>query len=139
MIKYPVEAEKDEVRTAGIGLPISAKSSILICRKINRMETAKAKEFLQDVIDKKRCINRKYPIKACQEILRILESAEKNAENKGLENTVIRTICAEKGSNRMRMKRRRSFGSRLKNTNIKVIVKGGKGVKDEHKAKVRGQ
>src|SRR4030042_1729276 len=121
MIKYPVKVEKDEVRTAGIGLPISAKSSILICRKINRMETAKAKKFLQEVIEKKRCINKKYPIKACNEILKILESAEKNAENKGLENTVIRTICAEKGSNRMRMKRRRSFGSRLKNTNIKVI------------------
>ena len=70
----------------------------------------------------------------------MLESAEKNAEYKGLENTVIRTICAEKGSKRLRMKRRRSFGSRLKNTNIKILLKEGKkGVKDEHKKQVRGK
>lgn len=140
MVKYPVEAGKDEVRAAGAGLSISTKSSILVCRKINRMETKKAKRFLQDMIDEKRSMNGKYFTKTCREILTVLESAEKNAEYKGLENTVIRTICAEKGSKRLRMKRRRSFGSRLKNTNIKILLKEGKkGVKDEHKKQVRGK
>lgn len=126
MIKYPVKVGEKETKTASMGLPISTKSSVLICRKINGMKTDRAKKFLQDLIDKKISINRKYFTKTSVEILKVLESAEKNAENRGMDSTVIRTICAEKGSKRMRMKRRRSFGSRLKSTNIKVVVSGDK-------------
>ena len=137
MIKYPVKIEKEEVKAAGIGLPISTKSSIIICRKINRMKLDKSKKFLHALIGKKTDINGKYFTKTCEEILKILDSAEKNAEYRGMKAPVIRTVCAEKGAKRMRSKRRRSFGSRLKNTNIKIILKEGKEKrkvsKDEHK------
>jgi len=126
MIKYPIKIEKEDVKASGIGLSISTKKSILICKKINNMNLNKAKKFLQDLIDEKRSINGKYFTKTCVEILNILESADKNAVFKGIENPVIKTICAEKGAKRMRMKRRRSFGSRLKNTNIKIVLKENK-------------
>jgi len=141
MIKYPVKTEKNEVKTAGIGLPISTKNSVIICKRINKMELAKSKIFLERLIEKKDKINGKHYTKTCRGILGILESAEKNAEFRGLNNPVIKTICAEKGAKRLRMKRRRSFGSSLKNTNIKIVLKEGvkrpgkenKGEKNEHK------
>jgi len=123
MTKYPVKTEKNEVKAAGIGLPISTKKSIIVCRKINRMKLEDAKRFLQNMIDGKEKIDRKPLTKTCKEILKILESAEKNAEYRGLENPVIKTICAEKGARRLRMRRKRSFGSLLKNTNIKIVLK----------------
>ena len=123
MIKYPVKIGKNEVKAAGIRLPISTKNSVIVCRKINKMKTEKAKKFLQEMIEGKRSINRKYYTKTCKEILKVLESAEKNAKNMGIEKTVIKTISVEKGERRLRMKRRRSFGSELKNTNIKIVLK----------------
>ncbi len=126
MVKYPVKAEKGEVKAAGIGLPISTKRSIMVCKKINKLELEKAKNFLEDMISGKREIERKHFTKTCKEILKILESGEKNAKYSGMEYPLIKTICAEKGAKRLRMKRRRSFGSSIKNTNIKLILKEGK-------------
>ena len=108
MIKYPVKIGKNEVKAAGIRLPISTKNSVIVCRKINKMKTEKAKKFLQEMIEGKRSINRKHYTKTCEEILKVLESAEKNAKNMGIEKTVIKTISVEKGERRLRMKRRRS-------------------------------
>ncbi|UCG95567.1 MAG: hypothetical protein JSV92_00775 [archaeon] len=125
MVKYPVKAGKEEVKAAGIGLPISSKKSVVVCRRINRMKLEKSKRFLQSMIEGKNDINGKRFTKTCKEILKILESAEKNAQYGGLENPVIKTISVEKGARRLRMRRRRSFGSALKNTNIKVILKEG--------------
>ena len=135
MVKYPVEVGKEEAKAAGIGLPISTKNTVLICRKINKMELSKAKRFLREMVERRRSIKGRYYDKTCSGIIEILESAEKNAEYKGIENPIIKTISVEKGPIRRRMKRRRSFGSFLKNTNIKIILKKGKkkGGKDEHK------
>ncbi len=130
MIKYPVKTEKEDVKAAGIGLTISTKKSIIICRNLNGMKLERAMSFLQEVINGKNNINGKHYTKTCMDIVKVLESAGKNAEFKGLETPVIKTICAEKGSRRIRMKRRRSFGRFFKNTNIKVVLKEGKkGVK----------
>jgi len=126
MVGYPVEAKENEVKAAGIGLPLSTKKSTIVCRKLNKMKLDKAKKFLQDLIDKKADIDKKHYTKTAKEILNILESAEKNAQYKGLENLIIKTITAETGPNRIRMKRRRSFGSRLKNTHIKIVLKEAK-------------
>lgn len=133
MIKYPVKVNKDEVRAAGIGLPISSKKSIIICKKINKMDMEKSKRFLQNMIEGKESINGKHFTKTCARILEVLESAEKNAEFRGMENPAIKTICAEKGSKRLRAKRRRSFGSSIKNTNIKIVLAGKAQVKKGEK------
>jgi len=123
MIGYPVEIKENEVKASGIGLQISTKNSVIVCKKLNKMKLDKAKIFLQNLIDKKANINKKHYTKTAKEILKIIESAEKNAQDKGLENLMIKTITAETGPNRIRTKRRRSFGSRLKNTHIKLVLK----------------
>ncbi len=133
MIRYPVKVGENEVKAAGIALPISTKNSIIVCRKINGMPTEKAKKFLGDMIEGKRHINRKHYTKTCKEILKVLESAEKNAKNKGFEKTFIRTISAEKGVTRFRMKRRRSFGIEMKSTNIKIVLRAVEEGKNESK------
>ena len=125
MAGYPVEVGDKEVSVAGIDLPISTKNSIVICRKINKMTLEKAKRFLNDLIEKKIDINGKYYTKTAKEILKILESGEKNAEYRGIENPIIKTISAERGPNRRR-RRRVGFGNKMKSTHIKLVLRGGK-------------
>ena len=73
MVGYPVEAKENEVKAAGIGLPLSTKKSAIVCRKLNKMKLDKAKKFLQDLIDKKADIDKKHYTKTAKEILNILE------------------------------------------------------------------
>jgi len=123
MVKYPVKIGEKEVSASGVDLPISTKNSVIICKKINGMKLDKAKKFLQRLIDEKEDINGKHFTKTSVEILKVLENGESNAKYKGLENLVIKTISAETGAKRRRSKRRRSFGSRLKDTHIKLVLK----------------
>ena len=126
MAGYPVKVGEKEVTVAGIDLPISTKNSIVVCRKINKMELEKAKKFLKLLIDRKIDIDGKHYTKTAKEILKILESGEKNAEYRGLKNPVIKTISAERGPTKLRRRRRRSFGSKMKSTHIKLVLREGK-------------
>ena len=91
-------------KAIGKSLPISTKQSVEICNVIRKKNLQKAKEFLNEVIAEKRPIPYKrydrsmghkkgplsvgrYPIKACKNILAILDSVEANAQFKGM-NTV---------------------------------------------------
>lgn len=98
--------EVDPERTAkasGRDLRISPKAAREICRSISSMRLDKARNFLQDVIDKKKPVpyrrynkevphrrgikgwhSGRYPVKAAREILKILNGLEVNAEDKGL-------------------------------------------------------
>ncbi|MDR3223046.1 MAG: 50S ribosomal protein L22 [Methanobrevibacter sp.] len=99
-------------------LKISPKHSVEICREIRGMKLSKAKDYLVDVIEMKKAIpfkrhNKKvghrkglkgwptgrYPVKASKSILDVLESAEANAEYKGLntENLFIEHISSHRG------------------------------------------
>ena len=126
MANYPVKVGEKEVAASGSDLPISTKNSTLVCKKINKMKLEKAKKLLQDMINEKRSLAGKHYTKTATEILKILENGEKNAKYRGIENPVIKTISAERGAKRLRRKRRRSFGSELKNTHIKLVLKEGK-------------
>ena len=123
---YTFKPEKAYARAYGRNIPISTKDAILICKKIRKKSFFKSKKLLEDLKMKKISLGGKYYTKAVTNILKLLESAEKNAQYKGLENLIIKTITAETGPNRIRMKRRRSFGSRLKNTHIKIVLKEAK-------------
>ncbi|MCD6367934.1 MAG: hypothetical protein J7L45_02500 [Candidatus Aenigmarchaeota archaeon] len=125
MAGYPVEVGEKEVTVAGIDLPISTKNSVIVCRKINKMTLEKAKRFLVDLIEKKTDINGKHYTKTAKEILKILESGEKNAEYRGIENPVIKTISAERGPTKRRRRRTR-FGNKMKSTHIKLVLREGK-------------
>jgi len=103
-------------RAIGKELMISPKHSVEICRILKGMDLEKAKELLEEVAELKRAVPFKrykkqvchqkgkigparFPRKAAREILKVLESAENNAEYKGLmpDNMYIEHIAAHRG------------------------------------------
>jgi large subunit ribosomal protein L22 len=101
-----VKASAREVR-------VSHKSAREICKTIKGMMLARAKQYLRDVMDKKRAVPFKrfkkkaghrrglektyagrYPVKTSKQILKVLEGAEANAEYKGLDTDRLRIIHA---------------------------------------------
>jgi large subunit ribosomal protein L22 len=97
---------------------ISVKNAKHVCRAIRGMYLDKAKKFLEDVIKQKRNINGKYYTKSAKEVLKIILSAEKNAEfkNLDLDKVYIAHIAALKGH-------KRSLGMRMKTAHLEVILK----------------
>ena len=100
-------------KASGRELKISHKAAREVCKAIKGMMLNDAKQYLRDVTAKKKAIpytryNKKlphrhgliktfagrYPIKASQQILDVLESAQSNAENKGLDVDRLRIIHA---------------------------------------------
>ena len=91
-------------KASGRELKVSHKAAREVCKAIKGMMLNDAKQYLRDVAAKKKAIpytryNKKlphrhglvnsfcgrYPIKASQQILDVLGSAQSNAENKGLD------------------------------------------------------
>jgi len=101
-----VTEELDPEKTAiasGREVRVSHKHAREVCNTVKGMMLTQAKEYLRDVMDKKKAIpfkryNKKaghrrglvkafagrYPINASARVLKVLKSAEANAENKGL-------------------------------------------------------
>ena len=111
------------VKASGRQISVSHKSAREICRTINGMMLTQAKQYLRDVTVKKKPVPFKrfrkksghrhglekafagrYPIKAAGKILKLLEGAEANAENKGLDTDRLRIIHAAT-SQAMKIKR----------------------------------
>jgi len=107
-----IEAEK-AVKASGRELRISPKHAREVCKTIKGMRLDKAKRYLKQVIEKKepvpfrrftkklghrhgmhKAMVGKYPVRAAAGILKVLESAEGNAEFKGLDTERLRIIHA---------------------------------------------
>ncbi|MFQ6073711.1 MAG: 50S ribosomal protein L22 [Candidatus Bathyarchaeia archaeon] len=108
--------ELDPERTAkasGREVRVSHKAAREVCAAIRGMMLSEAKEFLQQVIQKKKPVPfrrfkkkvghrhglekafaGRYPVKAAQKIFEVLESAEANADFKGLDTENLRVIHA---------------------------------------------
>lgn len=119
-IKYAY-TDGDKAKTAkaiGRSLKISPKHAVEICKKIKGMDIEEAKDYLEDVILKKKAVpfrrhkkkvghrrgldgwpTGRYPVKAATQILDVLKNAEANAEYKGLdtENLKIIHISSHRG------------------------------------------
>jgi large subunit ribosomal protein L22 len=100
-------------KASGRELKVSHKASREIAKALKGMELSHAKEFLRDVMVKKKpvpytrytkklghkgglekqCVGR-YPIKAAERILQVLQAAQANAENKGLDVDRLRIFHA---------------------------------------------
>ena len=111
-----ITEELDPEKTAiasGREVRVSHKHAREVCKTVKGMMLVQAKEYLLDVMEKKKAIpftryNKKaghrrglvgafagrYPIKASERILKVLQSAEANAENKGLDVDRLRIIHA---------------------------------------------
>ncbi|MEM2112314.1 MAG: 50S ribosomal protein L22, partial [Candidatus Bathyarchaeia archaeon] len=101
------------VKASGRELRVSPKAAREVCTAIKGMKLDAAKEFLEQVINKERIVpfrryhkkvpHRKglqrtsagrYPVKAAQKILEVLESAESNAMYKGFDSEALKVIHA---------------------------------------------
>jgi len=139
--KGTIKNKKVVVETAkavGKDLPISTKNSIEICSFIRGREMQKAKDMLRKAIEKKQAVpfkrftngaghkkgmsGGKFPIKACTEILKIIELAESNAGYKGLNKgtLILKHVKADKASSPAHYGRKR--GRSMKRTHIEIIV-----------------
>lgn len=134
--------KESNARALGRDLPISTKQSIEICNFVRGNKLNKAKEKLNDAISMKKAIPFKrftkdtghkrnmaagrYVVKACSNILKIIESAEANAKNKGLNisNLIVKSIIANKGNRAFRYGRTRRIKN--KRTHIEVVVEEAK-------------
>ncbi len=110
------EEELDPEKTAkasGREVRVSHKAAREICKTIRGMMLTQAKQYLGDVATKKKPVPfrrykkkaghrhglektyaGRYPVKAAGKILNVIEGAEANAENKGLDTERLRIIHA---------------------------------------------
>jgi len=112
IIEEMLDPEKT-AKASGRELKVSHKAAREVCKAIKGMMLNDAKQYLRDVAAKKKAVpymryNKKlphrhglinafcgrYPIKASQQILDVLGSAQSNAENKGLDVDRLRIIHA---------------------------------------------
>jgi large subunit ribosomal protein L22 len=112
VISEDLDPEKT-VKASGREVRVSHKHAREICKTVKGMTLTKAKEYLLDVMDKKKAVPfrryrkkaghrrgldrayaGRYPIKAAERVLKVLKGAEANAENKGLDVDNLRIIHA---------------------------------------------
>lgn len=141
--------KNDMARATGRDISISTKNSIEICNFIRGKKLVRAKAILNDAIDMKKPIPftrytngvghkrgmaaGRFAINACKEILAILESAEINAQQKGLDTSRLDIvhICAQMASRPHHYGRKR--GVKMKRTHIEIVLGEIKGNEDDPK------
>lgn len=149
--KYSARIGENCAKAVGLALPISRKQSVMICKFIRNKNVQIAKKHLADVILKKRAVPftrfnddmghkagmaaGRYPVKACQHILSLLESAEANAQFKGLSTAdlVVLHAGAQKGPDSWRYGRH--IRRQAKRTHIEIVLEERKAAKKEKQVK----
>lgn len=137
-LKYSNKLDDENVAKAILrDAAISTKHSIEICSRIRKKKLEKVKKILELVIAKEKPIKYtrftegaghktgigpgKFPVKAAQEILKIIKSAESNALDKGLsKNLKIAHISANQASRPWHYGRQRRI--KMKRTHIEVVL-----------------
>ena len=130
--------KENMARALGSALPISFKQSVEICSHIRNRKVADAKKILNNVTEHKAAIPfrrfnfdlshktkigpGRYPEKASMEFIKLIESAEANAQFKGLNTSklVISHVSANKASKAWHYGRKSR--RKMKRTNVEVIV-----------------
>ena len=148
---YAYNAAANEAKAIGVAMPISFKSSVEVCRWLRGQKVEQAYKMLdraaalkeavpftryfEEIAHQKNVGPGKFPVKACTYIKRIIESAEKNAQFKGLNssNLIIKHIAAQSGGKVFHQGRN---GRQGKNAHIEVVL--AEGMKTEKKVKKEG-
>jgi len=130
--------EMEGARALGRDLPISFKHSLEVCGFIRGKKLTLAKKHLKEVIELKRAVPYKrfnqdlghkhgmmsgrFPVKTTEFILKLVESAEKNAQFKGMnvEKLAVVHIAAHKASRPSHGGRHR--GRSMKRAHIEIIL-----------------
>ncbi|SOV18290.1 60S ribosomal protein L17, putative [Plasmodium sp. gorilla clade G2] len=113
---------------AGVDLRVHFKNTYEAARAIRRMKLLEAKKYLNDVIEKKRCVpfrkfnggvgrtnqakefnhtQGRWPVKSCKFLLNILDNVQANAESRNLDVSKLKLIHVM--VNKARPGRRRTY------------------------------
>jgi large subunit ribosomal protein L22 len=135
--------EKTMARAQAVSLPVSLKQSAEVCRFIRNRKYNQAIRLLESVVSMKTAVpytrfNRggtghrpgmgpgRYPVKVCNQMLKLLRSVNANAIQKGLDTNslVIKAVVAKQGPKVLKYGRKR--GRIAKRTHIEIIVEESK-------------
>ena len=124
MLRYVMNPKPQKsVKVYGRALRISTKNSVKVCSEISGRPLKKAKKLLEDLITQKRSLNGKYYTNISKTLLKLLESAKKNAEFKGLDpEKMIVHASAHKGFTFWRPRRFKLRGTKRKMTHIQIFL-----------------
>lgn len=150
MVGYSTKVAEKEAKAVGRSLPISHQHSTEVCAFIRGKSLEQAKKMLAQIIDlklavpfrrskmdlshKKGIAAGRYPVKACTEMLKLLESAEANAQFKGLSTAdlLVRHICSQRGPTSPHYGR---LGRNAKRSHIEVVLCESKDIKEKKQAR----
>lgn len=126
--------KKDEAVVNGVGLRISTKYAVAICKFIKGKKIEKAIADLNEVLKFKKVVPMKgeiphkkgkgimagrYPIKATEQFVRLLKNLSANSNVNGIEEPIITEAVANKASRPYGR-----FGSvKRKRTHVKIVAK----------------
>jgi large subunit ribosomal protein L22 len=146
--------EPNTAKAVGRSLSISTKMSVEISTYVKGKNIEKAIKMLEDVASKKKPLPLKrfkhdvahhrgvgpsrFPVKASEEIIKVIKNAQANAQSKGLNvsNLIIKHICAQQAARNFHPGRLR--GRKVKRTHVEIIVEEVKeAVKKEKKTLIK--
>ena len=151
--KYSAKVNEHRARAVGLLMPISTKQSVEICNLIRGKNIQKAKKILNEAKDMKKPIPftrftegaghkhgigpGKYPVKACSEILNLVNLVEANAQHKGLDTSSLEiiNICAKKGPKSWHYGRQSRI--KMKKTHVEIVVEEKEIKKEKKKGVVK--
>jgi len=107
----------------GRDLRVSPKSSVTLSRALSGKSLDKGKKMLMGLIVQTRSLNGKYYTKTAGEMMRLLGSAEHNAEFKGLDpGRLMIFASAHKGFGFWRPRNWKRRREKRKMTNIQIVL-----------------
>jgi large subunit ribosomal protein L22 len=138
-------------RAVGVSLPISYKQAREICHFIKNRPLEEAKRILNAVLEMKQAIPYKrfdqniphrsgniaagrYPQRASTEILKLIESAEANANSKGLKDLFINHMNVHRAAPGARSGR---TAGEAKRAHVEIVVEERKVEKKQYVKKVK--
>lgn len=132
-MSYTFKPREKCAKAYGRNLRISRKAAVKLCRVISRKPLKRAERLLDNLLGKKQSLRGKYHTKAAAEIKSLIESCRKNAEFLGMEaEKLFVHASAHQGTIMRRRRRKSAFGSRMKSTNIEVmLIEKGKASKKD--------
>ena len=120
---YTFAPKEKYAKAFGRNLRISTKSATILCRAIRKKTLTRAKRLLQDLASERRGLDGKHYTKTAMEMILLLGSCEKNADNMNLDkNRLFVHASAHTGTIMRRRRRKAAFGSRLKSTNLEIML-----------------
>src|SRR3972149_10489657 len=122
-MSYTFIPKEKHAKAYGNNVRVSRKSATIICNVIKKKPLIRGKRLLVDLKAKRRSLRGKYYSKTVDEILQLLESCEKNADNLNLDKgKLFIHASAHKGTIMRRRRRKAKFGSRMKSTNLEIML-----------------